>query len=77
MKKTFLISAALFLIFFSFNSLAKEKVEKKISEGKALAYFTETEFNFGRLPPQSVVSHTYWIKNIGEDTLRIISVRPG
>jgi len=36
-----------------------------------------TFWNFGRTPQNSRVSHTFWIKNIGGDTLRIIKVEPG
>lgn len=39
--------------------------------------FSETLWDFGRTPQQSHVSHTFWIKNVGGDTLRIINVKPG
>jgi hypothetical protein len=39
--------------------------------------FSETSWDFGRTPQQSHVSHTFWIKNIGGDTLKIIKVDPG
>lgn len=35
------------------------------------------EFDFGRVPQGATVSHVFWIKNIGEDTLRITDVKPG
>ena len=38
---------------------------------------SETLWDFGRTPQRSSVSHTFWIKNIGGDTLRIINVMPG
>jgi len=38
---------------------------------------SETLWNFGRTPQHSSVSHTFWIKNIGGDTLRIIKVKSG
>lgn len=38
---------------------------------------SETSFSFGATPHHSTVSHTFWIKNIGGDTLRIIKVKPG
>jgi len=37
----------------------------------------EKEWDFGAVPQQSTVSHEYWIKNIGDDTLRNIVVKPG
>jgi hypothetical protein len=39
--------------------------------------FSETSWDFGRTPQMSYVSHTFWIKNIGGDTLKIIKVTPG
>lgn len=38
---------------------------------------SETFWNFGRTPQHSSVSHIFWIKNIGGDTLRIIKVKSG
>jgi hypothetical protein len=36
----------------------------------------EPAWNFGNVPRTGAFSHPYWIRNIGDDTLRI-SVRPG
>jgi len=41
------------------------------------ALMPQTTWDFGKVPQGSVVSHSYQIKNIGTDTLRIIKVRPG
>ena len=38
---------------------------------------SETIWDFGRTPQHSHVSHTFWIKNVGGDTLRILKVKPG
>jgi hypothetical protein len=35
------------------------------------------EFDFGRVPQGASISHVFWIKNVGEDTLRITDVKPG
>jgi len=35
------------------------------------------EFDFGRVPQGASISHVFWLKNIGEDTLRIADVKPG
>jgi hypothetical protein len=35
------------------------------------------EFDFGRTPQGSTISHVFWLKNIGEDTLRITDIKPG
>jgi hypothetical protein len=45
--------------------------------GPPKIWFSETSWNFGRTPQQSSVSHVFWIKNIGRDTLRIMKVKPG
>ena len=35
------------------------------------------EFEFGWIPTDSYVSHTYWFYSKGEDSLKILSVNPG
>ncbi len=50
---------------------------KKANAGPPKISFSETSWNFGRTPQNSRVSHAFWIKNIGGDTLRIIRVAPG
>jgi len=40
-------------------------------------YIPEQRWDFGHVPQNSVLSHDYWIKNTGTDTLRIIRVKPG
>jgi hypothetical protein len=40
-------------------------------------HFLETSWDFGKIPLNSGVSHAYWIKNVGTDTLKILKVRPG
>ena len=37
----------------------------------------ETTFNFGKVPQRATVSHTFWLKSNGDDTLRITKVVPG
>lgn len=37
----------------------------------------EKSWDFGHVPQHSTLTHDYWIKNIGTDTLRIIKVKPG
>lgn len=41
------------------------------------AFLAETSWDFGKIPKNAVVSHGFWIKNVGTDTLKIMSVRPG
>jgi hypothetical protein len=49
--------------------------EAQAGEPKVL--IPDPKWNFGFIPTGSVVSHHYLIKNLGTDTLKIQSVRPG
>jgi hypothetical protein len=44
---------------------------------KGRLYFPETEFDFGYVPQSSFVSHSFWLLNVGEDTLEVIQIKPG
>lgn len=37
----------------------------------------EDKFDFGFVPQQSQISHDFWLKSIGTDTLKILKVVPG
>jgi len=58
--------AALFTLTFSGLGYAEPKI-----------LIPEMRWDFGHVPQQSVLTHDYWIKNIGTDTLKIIRVKPG
>lgn len=38
---------------------------------------SETEFSFGRVAQGATISHVFWLKNVGADTLHIQDVKPG
>ena len=40
-------------------------------------YFADTQFDFGCVPQESFVSHSFWLVNKGGDTLEVIQIRPG
>lgn len=40
-------------------------------------FLPEEEFDFGYVPQNSKISHVFWIKSVGEDSLKIVSVKPG
>lgn len=48
-----------------------------VSYAEPKLYIPEMRWDFGHVPQQSVLTHDYWIKNIGTDTLKIIRVKPG
>lgn len=37
----------------------------------------DATFNFGKVPQHVKISRTYWIKSLGDDTLRILTLVPG
>ena len=37
----------------------------------------EDSFDFGFVPQNSKITHSFWLKSTGDDTLRIIRVVPG
>lgn len=37
----------------------------------------ETTFNFGYAPQHAKISHDFWLRSSGDDTLRILRVVPG
>lgn len=40
-------------------------------------FLPQEEFNFGFVPQDSKVTHVFWIKSVGDDSLVIVSVKPG
>ncbi|MCK5126754.1 MAG: hypothetical protein KAR42_10905 [candidate division Zixibacteria bacterium] len=38
---------------------------------------SEDSFDFGFVPQNSKVTHVFWIKSVGDDTLKILKVKPG
>ena len=38
---------------------------------------SETSFDFGYAPQNSKISHVFWLKSVGDDSLRILNVKPG
>ena len=63
-KYLLLILAAFFLSQAAFAGTPKISVK-------------ESHWEFGAIPQDAKVHHEYWIKNVGDDTLRIVSVKPG
>jgi hypothetical protein len=49
--------------------------EEKLS--RARIFLPDTKWDFGYVPKGGSVTHTFQVKNIGEDTLIIVRVRPG
>ena len=37
----------------------------------------ESTFDFGRVPQLAVVTHGFWLKSTGDDTVRVVRIDPG
>lgn len=37
----------------------------------------ETSFDFGFVPQNAKISHVFWLYSTGDDTLKVIRVKPG
>jgi len=66
--RTFLITAAIFIcvLLLVSQTLAQPKM-----------FLSEEKFDFGFVPQDSKISHTFWIKSVGDETLKILNVKPG
>lgn len=87
-KYCFSILAALsFLLIFAIGGCGKDPVssqdEIQTINGDSHVFFgaessdSIIRFDFGYTPRYSIISHTYWLHNIGNDSLKIIKVNPG
>lgn len=66
----------LFPIFILLLLFSLSLAEKKPVIGPKI-FISEKEWDFGYIPQNAAVSHYFTIKNVGDDTLQIIKVRPG
>jgi hypothetical protein len=62
--KGLFLAITLVFISCSFSQAGTLKIE-----------FSERIWDFGRVPQNSTVSHIFWIKNVGSDTLKGINVK--
>jgi hypothetical protein len=68
MRKTWLVTAlmAILILFLITQAMAVPKM-----------FLPEEKFNFGFVPQDSKISHVFWIKSVGDDSLKILKVKPG
>jgi len=80
-KLTWFIALLGFVLIVSnpdlISGAKKAQVSSQSSSEGAEAYFSETTWDFGKIPINSTVTHVFWLKNVGTDSLRILKVRPG
>ena len=77
-KRTMLLLALTAIFAFGQVPAASAQDGKPVDEAKLpRIQLSETEFSFGRVTQGSSISHIFWIRNVGADTLRIKDVKPG
>ena len=65
-KRTMAVALALMVLFVVGNAQAAPQLLIK-----------EKIFNFGYVPQNSKISHVFWLYSTGDDTLKILKVKPG
>ena len=46
-------------------------------EAQPVLEIPEADFDFGYVPQNASISHDFWLKSVGTDTLKIVKVVPG
>ncbi len=79
-----LIMALVFTVALAGDTAPREPTDNPRKQGTKLAshyrgklQLSDEEFDFGYMPRSSRVSHQFWIKNVGDDTLQIVDIKPG
>jgi len=67
MKKNLLILIMVFGLLLLFN----------IVQGAPRLTLPETTFDFGYAPQNAKLTHVFWLHSTGDDTLKILRVKPG
>jgi hypothetical protein len=64
------------LITFLLFSLTSGQAKLSKSAAKARLKFDHTTYDFGSIAKGAVVTHNYWLENLGTDTLIITKIKP-
>lgn len=75
MKTSQIVSACAMLTLTAISASAQ--LGAPAANSAARIEVPEVSFNFGYVPQGASISHTFWLRSVGEDTLRITDVRPG
>lgn len=71
------IAATIAILFFVSQAFTAAALAGDWRGGKPKIELAENYWYFGHLITGAVVAHDFWIRNVGDDTLRIIKVTPG
>jgi len=78
MKKGQLLTALAILGLMATSASAQQGLaQAPATPSQARIEVPEVSFNFGYVPQGASISHTFWLRSVGGDTLRITDVRPG
>lgn len=69
MRKSRILFLGLLLIYFLFP------LSSDLNAGSPKLVLSEKDWDWGRVPQNSLVYHKFWLKNVGTDTLRDLKVR--
>ncbi|MBK7091009.1 MAG: DUF1573 domain-containing protein [bacterium] len=59
-------------------TIASSSIFAQVSKGPQPRIEVSSDyFYFGYMPINAIVQHVYWVRNTGNDTLRIVTVKPG
>jgi len=75
-RLTILLAALLIAVCWSGVGLAQEGTPTDQANLPQLTVSMDS-FDFGRVPQGASISHVFWLKNTGGDTLKIADVKPG
>jgi hypothetical protein len=76
-KSQFLGTCAMMTLTALVANAQQDAGTTSTAASKARIEVPEVSFNFGYVPQGASISHTFWLRSVGEDTLRITDVRPG
>ncbi len=77
MRKSQLVGACAIVAMTALTARAQQDAATATVANQPRLEVPEVSFNFGYVPQGASIAHTFWLRNVGGDTLRITDVRPG
>ncbi|MEW5923644.1 MAG: hypothetical protein AB1746_06620 [Candidatus Zixiibacteriota bacterium] len=72
-----ILTIPLIFIFSCGDNPVSSKVKPLPSVNGPGLYIPDSTFDFGYVPQNGTVSHEYRLYSVGDDTLKILDIRPG
>ncbi len=76
MRQTLILIAAAAVLLAATIAAQQPPADNPIPPSRAKIYVDEVEFDFGYLPNDAFVGHVYKLHNRGQDSLKILRVKP-